>query len=83
MSNYIITNEDAPMRQFQERFSFLKDAEWINDKKSLMDSISKGNGSSFFFVYLNRDREALDELVLIAREKLSHSKIIYIIAEGK
>jgi hypothetical protein len=83
MSNYIISNEDAPMREFQERFSFLKDADWIKDKRSLIESVSKASGSSFFFIYLNLDREFVDEFVLIIREKAPHSKIIYVIANGK
>ena len=72
----------VPMKEFQKKIFFLDDAIWVSDKKSLSQIRENGEEELLFFVYLDKTSEALDELILQARDSFKTSKIIYVMAES-
>ena len=83
MANYIISFDPGPMKVIQKRMASLEDAIWVKDKKDLSEIKSLHGDEAIFFVYLDHNREEIDEFVLIIRDLMPGAKVLYIVAEGK
>jgi hypothetical protein len=77
MAYYIISHDPESMGQFQGRFNFLKNANWVTEIEVLKPLLASGE-RSYFFITLSHFNPDIDNTVLWIKGHTKNSKLIYV-----
>lgn len=82
MKCFLVSLNPEQFIAFQKRLSFLSGCSWIKNIQELERELLNFSGVALFLVDFKGRRDVLDELVMQIREKITQSKIMYVMDDG-